>query len=175
VQISCVSEWRGSCNLQCTNQLFTFKDQGDHTMKSILTGTLATFVLGAAIAAQTPPAPQTPPPAAARPQATMYKGVLKGSEASGWTIAPIDHRSGATGTAGATATAGASTPAVTYTVVTPDGSKVDLASMADRCVEISGALSPSSGAAGAGAAGSTSRSNNRTLTVTTIKAAEGCK
>jgi hypothetical protein len=168
-------------------------------MKSILTGTFATLVLGAAIASsQTPPAQQAPAPAGgqaqpavqepagqrnapAKAQASTYKGILKGSAASGWTISPITARSAAANTPGATATAGGADQ-VTYIVVAAEGAKVDLASMADDCVEISGVLSPemaratpgaSDPAAAAAAAGATAK--NRTLTVVTIKEAEGCK
>ena len=161
-------------------------------MKSILTGTLATLVLGAAIASsQTPPpagqAPASPPAGAqtqpaqpagetaqkstpAKPQTTLYKGVLKGSAASGFTISPIAPRSAASSTAGATATAGGADQ-VTYTVIVTDP-KVDLADMTDDCVEIAGVLGPEPSPAGAGAAGA---SKNRILTVTSIKEAEGCK
>lgn len=172
-------------------------------MKSILTGTFSALVLGAAIASsQTPPASQAPsqpaggqtqPGAQGQPteqrsttaKGQTYRGVLRGSDASGWTIAVIDARSGATGTAGATATSGADT---TYTVVAADGTKVNLTSMADQCVEVVGVVAPagagarsSSDAAGgaespaAGAAG-TRAGANRTLTITTVKAVEGgCK
>jgi len=175
-------------------------------MKSIFTGTLAVFVLGAAIASsQTPPAPQAPSgaqpaggqtepsgqgqtagqrSATTRSQTTTYKGILKGSATTGWTISPIDSRSGATGTAGATATAGAGST-TTYAVVAAEGSKVNLSSMADQCVEIVGVLAPESGAAAGGAAAggaagatssSMSASAHRRLTVTTIKEVEGgCK
>jgi hypothetical protein len=163
-------------------------------MKSILTGTLATLVLGAAIASsQTPPAQQAPAPPAggatppavqepagqrsapAKPQTSTYKGILKGSAASGWTISPITARSGAANTPGATATAGGDQ--VTYTVVAAEGGKVDLASMADDCVEISGVLSPEGARATPGAsdpAAAAAAAKNRTLTVVTIKEAEGC-
>ena len=160
-------------------------------MKHILSGTVAAFVLGAAIASsQTPPAAQAPPsPAPAQPpagqaqpagppteqrsaaprnQGTTYKGILKGSATTGWTLSPI--RGGATSTAGATATAGGA-DAVTYSVVTADGSKVDLASMANQSVEIAGVLAPE--AAGKPAAGADAA--HRTFTVNTIKTAEGCK
>jgi hypothetical protein len=158
-------------------------------MKLILTGTLATFVLGAAIASSQTPAPagQAPAPPAqtqpaqpagepaqkatpAKPQTTTYKGVLKGSAASGFTISPIAPRSAASSTAGATATAGGADQ-VTYTVIVTDP-KVDLAGMADDCVEVAGVLGPEPSPAGAGAAGA---AKNRILTVTTIKEAEGCK
>ena len=159
-------------------------------MKSILTGTLATLVLGAAIASsQTPPPPagQAPAPAPpagaqtqpagetqkstpAKPQTSTYKGVLKGSATSGWTIAPVTAKSAASSTAGATATAGGADQ-VTYTVIATDP-KVDLADMADDCVEIAGVLGPEPSPAGAGAAGA---AKNRILTVTSIKEAEGCK
>ena len=152
-------------------------------MKHIVSGTVAAFVLGAAIASsQTPPAaqPPTPPPAqpaagqaqpaepraaAPRTQTSTYKGILKGSAASGWTLSPV--RS-ASSTAGATATSGAD--AVTYSIVTADGSKVDLASMADKCVEVAGVLAPE-----ARPSGDAAKAANRTFTVATIKAAEGCK
>jgi hypothetical protein len=187
-------------------------------MKSIITGTLAAFVLGAAIASsQTPPAGQAPAgaqpsadqtqprgqaPTPATPQRSTsatqtYRGFLRGSEASGWTISPMASRAGATGTAGATATAGA-TP-TTYSVMTSQGSKVDLAPLADQCVEIVGALAPESATGGAagrtspvaagepaavaaggqhneGAAPSSHSATHRALTVTSIKAVEGgCK
>jgi hypothetical protein len=147
-------------------------------MKQIFSGTVAAFVLGAAIASsQTPPAAQAPTPApaqpaagqaqpaeprAAAPRTTTYKGILKGSATTGWTLSPV--RSAA-GTAGATATAGAD--AVTYSLVAADGSKVDLASMADKCVEIGGVLAPP--------AGGDAKPANRTFTVATIKSAEDCK
>ena len=180
-------------------------------MKSIVTGTFAAFVLGAAIASsqtpppagqapagakpadeQTKPAGQAEPAgqksATAKPQTQTYRGYLRGSEASGWTIAPMTARSGASSTAGATATAGGAAP-VTYKVVVADASKTDLASLADQCVEIVGMLAPESGAGGAGrtspgggaenpAAGAAAQSGsvNRTLSVTTIKEVEGgCK
>ncbi len=173
-------------------------------MKSILTGTFSALVLGAAIASsQTPPASQAPsqpaggqtqPGAQGQPteqrsttaKGQTYRGFLRGSDASGWTIAPLEARSGATGTAGATATSGADT--TTYTVVAAEGAKVNLTSMADQCVEVVGVAAPagagarsSSDAAGgaespaAGAAG-TRAGANRTLTITTVKAVEGgCK
>ncbi len=173
-------------------------------MKSILTGTFAAFVLGAAIASsQTPPAGQAPSqPTGGQTQpgaqgqtpeqrrttakGQTYRGYLRGSADSGWTIEPIDGRSGATGTAGATATSGASP--TTYTVVAAEGAKVNLTSMADQCVEVVGIVAPaaagarsSSDAAGgaespaAGAAGARAGAN-RTLTITTLKAVEGgCK
>ena len=165
-------------------------------MKSILTGTFAAVLLGAAIASsQTPPAQQAPAPPAgaqaqpaaqepaqrtapAKPQTSTYKGILKGSAASGWTISPITARSGAAGTPGATATAGGDQ--VTYTVVAAEGAKVDLASMADDCVEISGVLSPETARATPGqsdpaaAAAAGAAAKNRTLTVVTIKDADGC-
>lgn len=178
-------------------------------MKVIFTGTIAAVVLGAAIASsQTPePAQPTAPVAAeqaqpAQPQAdaprqpaadraqaprsqstTTYRGILKGSAANGWTIAPIAARAAAsTSTPGATATAGASTSSstTTYNVLSTDA-KVDLASMADQCVEIVGSLLPESSsssaaaspAAGAAAGARSSASSNRTLTVTTIRAMQG--
>ena len=175
-------------------------------MKVIFTGTIAAVVLGAAIASsQTPePAQPTAPvaaeqaqpaaqpaadaprqPAADRPQAarsqssTTYRGILKGSATSGWTIAPIGARSAAaTSTPGATATAGASTSSTTtYNVISTDP-KVDLTTMADQCVEIAGSLLPesaSSSAASSPAAGAarSAAASNRTLTVTTIRAMQG--
>jgi hypothetical protein len=173
-------------------------------MKSILTGTFAAFVLGAAIVSSQTPSQQTPGAAQpggqtqpggpttksssptsdqrnamAKGQTQTYKGYLRGSEAGGWTIQPMR---GTAGTAGATATAGA-TP-VTYSVMVPEGTKVNLTTMADKCVEIVGMLAPEAagatstpGAAGAPAAGATSRSSasaHRALNVTTIKSAEGC-
>jgi hypothetical protein len=150
-----------------------------HVMKQVFSFTVAAFVLGAAIASsQTPPAAQAPTPApaqpaagqaqpaeprAAAPRTTTYKGILKGSATSGWTLSPV--RS-ASGTAGATATAGGA-DAVTYSIVTADGSKVDLAAMADKCVEVGGVLAP--------AAGGDAKAANRTFTVATIKSAEDCK
>jgi hypothetical protein len=151
-------------------------------MKHIVSGTVAAFVLGAAIASsQTPPAAQAPTPApaqpaagqaqpaeprAAAPRTTTYKGILKGSAASGFTLSPVRSSSS---TAGATATSGAD--AVTYTIVTADGSKVDLASMADKCVEVAGVLAPEA----ARPAGGDAKAANRTFTVATIKSAEDCK
>ncbi len=148
-------------------------------MKQVFSFTVAAFVLGAAIASsQTPPAAQAPTPApaqpaagqaqpaeprAAAPRTTTYKGILKGSATTGWTLSPV--RS-ASGTAGATATAGGA-DAVTYSIVAADGSKVDLASMADKCVEVGGVLAP--------AAGGDAKAANRTFTVATIKSAEDCK
>jgi len=159
-------------------------------MKQIFSCTVAALVLGASIASsQTPPAAQAPTPAPAQPaagqaqpaepraaaprsQTTTYKGVLKGSATTGWTLAPI--RGGASTTAGATATAGGA-DAVTYSIVAADGSKVDLASMANQCVEVAGVLAPE--AAGRPAAGpdDAKAALNRTFTVATIKTAEGCK
>ena len=184
-------------------------------MKSVITGTFAAFVLGAAIASSQTPAPAGQAPAGAKPadeqtkpagqaepagqrstaaKPQTYRGYLRGSAASGWTISPIDARAAASSTAGATATAGGAN-AVTYKVVAADSSKADFASMADQCVEIVGVLAPESGAgrtspaaggaAGAGGgdtpapgagAGAQSGSMNRTLTATTIKTVEGgCK
>ncbi|RPI56810.1 MAG: hypothetical protein EHM55_04025 [Acidobacteria bacterium] len=167
-------------------------------MKTILTGTLAALVLGASIAAQTPPAERTPAPAqpsgaqtqpadqgqtagqqspASKIQTTTYRGILQGSAASGFTITPIDTRAGASSTAGATATAGAGGK-TTYTVVAAEGAKVNLASMADQCVEIAGVVVPGlKTSPSAGDAGATSRSasTKETLTVTAIKASEACK
>jgi hypothetical protein len=88
--------------------------------------------------------------------------VLKGSATTGWTLSPI--RS-ASSTAGATATSGAD--AVTYSIVAADGAKVDLASMANQCVEVAGVLAP--------AAADAKADTNRKFTVNTIKTAEGCK
>jgi hypothetical protein len=110
----------------------------------------------------------------AKGQSQTYKGILKGSESTGWTIQPITPR----GTAGATATAGGAP--VTYSIVVPEGTRVNLTTMADKCVEIVGTLAPetpgaaSPGAAGAPAAGATSRAQHRALTITTVKSAEGC-
>ena len=164
-------------------------------MKSILTGTFAAVVLGAAIASsQTPPAQQAPAPPAgaqaqptaqepaqrtapAKAQTTTYKGILKGSAATGWTISPITARSGEANTPGATATAGGADQ-VTYTVVAAEGAKVDLASKADDCVEITGVLAPEMARATPGqsepAAAAGAVAKNRTLTVVTIKDANGC-
>ncbi len=170
-------------------------------MKSILTGTVAAFVLGAAIASsQTPPpagqapagakpsdeqaqpAGQTEPgqrTATAKPQTSTHRGILKGSATTGWTISPIGARSAATSTAGATATAGGA-DALTYSVVAADPSKVNLESMADQCVEIVGVLAPETAAAKPGADAPASpgaaAARTRTLTVATIKEVEGgCK
>ncbi len=158
-------------------------------MKQVFSFTVAAFVLGAAIASsQTPPAAQAPTPAPAQPaagqaqpaepraaaprtQTTTYKGVLKGSATTGWTLSPI--RGGASNTAGATATAGGA-DALTYTIVAADGSKVDLGSMANQCVEVAGVLAPEAGRPAAGADDAKAAAN-RTFTVATIKTAEGCK
>jgi hypothetical protein len=96
----------------------------------------------------------------------------------------METRSGAAGTPGATATAGTGADA-TYTVVAAEGTTVNLTSMADQCVEVVGVVAPAAAAArpqaggaetpAAGAAGARTASANRTLTITTIKAAEGCK
>jgi hypothetical protein len=130
---------------------------------------------GAAIASsQTPPAAQAPTPhrhsrQLVRPAGRTARsgtandnvpGILKGSATSGWTLSPV--RS-ASGTAGATATAGGA-DAVTYSIVAADGSKVDLASMADKCVEVGGVLAP--------AAGGDAKAANRTFTVATIVSAK---
>ena len=146
-------------------------------MKAILTGTVAAFVLGAAIASsQTPPAGgQTQQGQPMRQQGTpakgqTYRGYLRGSPATGYTIQPMESRAGATGTAGATPTPEAQR--TTYTVVAGEGARVNLASMADQCVEVIGVVAPAMGAP-AGAAGG--RAGQRTLTITTIKKAEGCK
>ena len=169
-------------------------------MKSILTGTFAAFVLGAAIASsqtpppagqapaggakpsdeQTQPAGQTERSATAKPQTSTHRGILKGSATTGWTISPISARSAATSTAGATATAGGA-DAVTYSVLAADPSKVNLESMADKCVEIVGVLAPESGAAArpsadAPASPGAAAARTRALTVATIKEVEGgCK
>ena len=159
-------------------------------MKQIFSGTVAAFVLGAAIASsQTPPpAAQAPTPAPAQPaagqaqpaepraaaprtQTTTYKGVLKGSATTGWTLSPI--RGGSSSTAGATATAGGA-DAVTYSIVAADGTKVDLASMANQCVEVAGVLAPEAGRPAAGVEDPKAAAP-RTFTVATIKTAEGCK
>ncbi len=157
-------------------------------MKQIFSGTVAAFILGAAIASsQTPPAAQAPTPAPAQPaagqaqpaepraaaprtQTTTYKGVLKGSATTGWTLSPI--RGGASNTAGATATAGG---ADTYTIVAADGTKVDLASMANQCVEVAGVLAPEAAGRPAAGADDAKVAAHRTFTVATIKTAEGCK
>jgi hypothetical protein len=176
-------------------------------MKAIVTGTFAALVLGAAVASsQTPPAAQTPSPKPAAPpagqtqpsgqeqrsattksQTTTYRGVLKGSDASGWTITPITTRGASSSTAGATATAGGASDTLTYSVVVAEGSKTNLSSMADQCVEIAGVVgpdaagaartSPGAGSPGAGAAGQAAAgAAKRVLTVTTIKEVEGgCK
>jgi hypothetical protein len=128
-------------------------------------------------------------------QTQTYKGYLRGSEAGGWTIQPMRATAG---TAGATSTAGggATGEMSTYSVMVPDGTKVNLATMANQCVEIVGMLAPETGATGrtspgaaggadaaagantaaGGGAGATrsSASAHRALNVTTIKAAEGC-
>jgi hypothetical protein len=98
-------------------------------------------------------------------------------------------RGASSSTAGATATAGGAGDTLTYNVVAAEGSKTNLSSMADQCVEIVGVVapdaggaartapgaagSPSAGAAGQAAAGAATK---RVLTVTTIKEVEGgCK
>jgi hypothetical protein len=205
-------------------------------MKIMITGTIAALVLGASIASSQTPSTQSQP--ATQPsggqtqsgaqrqtadqrnqtnqnQTTTYRGYLRGSAASGWTISPVGDRAAASGSAAGAATAGAGAASaggastggtVTYSVVAPSGSKVNLASLADQCVEIVGSLAPvtgtnssadvhgAAGAAGqatasgnagtrttpggnttAGAAGNTSGNmsahHNRTLNVTTIRAA----
>ena len=162
-------------------------------MRTLFTGTIAALVLGAAVAssqtpppAQTPPAAQTPsaqtppsqPPAQAKPaeKTTTYRGFLRGSDASGWTISPIADRP-ASAAPGATATAGAVTPSgPTYSVIAPAVSKVKLSDMADQCVEIVGVLAPegavSSGAGAAASPGMPSKAT-RALNVTAIREVQG--
>jgi hypothetical protein len=167
-----------------------------HTMKSIVTGTVAALVLGAALAnAQNPPAAQPPSPTLSQPPATQaqpsqpaeprstaaksqtstFTGYLKGSADSGFTLSPTNTRSSAS-TPGATATAGA--PTVTYSIVTADGSKVNLGSMADQCVEVTGVLGPETArtAPAAESAKPGASAAHRTFTVASIKQVEGgCK
>lgn len=153
-------------------------------MKVIFSGTLAAFVLGAAIASSQTPygegQSQGKQPSTAQPsgdqkggqqqsgtqrrttgarnqtnrnQTVTYRGFLRGSAAEGWTILPIANR--ATGrtprSAGASEGAvGTSGEMQTFSVMTSEGSKVDLASLADQCVEIVGSLSPDMGMSSGG-------------------------
>jgi hypothetical protein len=135
-----------------------------NTMKVIFTGTLAAFVLGAAIASSQTPAGQGPsqgqqPSGTQRPttetrnqtnktQTATYRGYLRGSATEGFTISPIGNRTtGSTSrSAGASGTAvGTSGEMQTYSVMTGEGANVNLASMANQCVEIVGSLSPETG------------------------------
>jgi hypothetical protein len=149
-----------------------------NTMKVIFTGTLAAFVLGAAIASSQTPAGQgqtQPRQPSGTPsgdqksgtqqsgtdrrttgaraqtnenQTSTYRGYLRRSAAEGWTISPIGNRTAGrtSGNAGASANAvGTSGEMQTYSVMAGTGSKIDLAKMADQCVEIVGSLSPETG------------------------------
>lgn len=164
-------------------------------MKASSTRTFAAVVLSAAIASAQTPAPkggQTPSGGdTASGAQTRYRGYLRGSAATGFTISPItDRRASATATAPGGAAAGASVgtsgtaEAVTYNVVAGPSAKTDLARMADQCVEIVGTLVPETVTRGAGAntsskmtaaaaAGHAAAQMNRTLTVTRIRAVQG--
>jgi hypothetical protein len=132
-----------------------------------------------------------------------YKGYLRGG-ANGWTFSPMSDRAastaGAAGAAGASSPTATSGRDTTFNLVAGGGS-VDFTKLANQCVEIVASSAPASGASssagaaaggaatpggagatagGAGAAAggagmsSSSSSTARTLTVTTIRAAEGC-
>ncbi len=153
--------------------------QGEYVeMKQIFSVTVAAFVLGAAIAAR-----RLHPPHKPRHQHRRSRQLDRHSRPNReprhrerqlqrhperLSNQRLDAVAGSQrcGTAGATATAGGA-DAVTYSLVAADGSKVDLASMADKCVEIGGVLAP--------AAGGDAKPANRTFTVATIKSAEDCK
>jgi hypothetical protein len=172
--------WPGFCNLIRANTNTHSKE--NHTMRVIFTGTFAAFVLGAAIASS-----QTQQPSGTQQQGaggqsqtqsdtqrqgnqsnqkqTTIRGYLRGSAASGWTITPVGTGSGA-GASGSTAAGGTTSGAggtssagtATYMVVAPTGGSVNLANMADQCVEIVGSLAPETGA-GSSAGRSTSGSS----------------